>query len=167
MTESGAHACLAVPDASQETEDTIDRSVVRAINSVSLHPVILRFVGSWYTETVRVMTLATRSPYPLVTVPDAQKLVDQKAVALSSEEVSLKEAHGRVLAQVVCATDDLPPFPASIKVLQQTTCLYIVCMLYSTLLSLDLLSWLSQRSHWGCLVLTVQLRHWMHVSSSR
>lgn len=63
------------------------------------------------------MTLTTHSAYPLVSVVHAQQIVEKHAVALPSEEVGLQEALGRVLAQTVLASDDLPPFPASIKVI--------------------------------------------------
>ena len=62
------------------------------------------------------MTLTTHSQYALVSVADAQQIVEKQAVVLTSEEVGLQEALGRVLAQNVLASDDLPPFPASIKV---------------------------------------------------
>jgi hypothetical protein len=62
------------------------------------------------------MTVTTHSQYPLVSVADAQQIIEKQSVSLKSEEVGLQDALGRVLAQPVLARDDLPPFPASIKV---------------------------------------------------
>lgn len=62
------------------------------------------------------MTLTTHSPYPLISVQDAQNIVVGEAAPLPAEDVALPQALGRVLAQTVLAKDDLPPFPASIKV---------------------------------------------------
>lgn len=63
------------------------------------------------------MTLTTHSPYALVSVVEGQQIVEKQAAALPSEEVGLQEALGRVLAQNVLASDDIPSFPASIKVM--------------------------------------------------
>lgn len=55
------------------------------------------------------------SPYPMLPVPDAQKLVLAQAEPLAPIRVALNEALGYVLAQDIYARDPLPPFPASIK----------------------------------------------------
>jgi len=65
------------------------------------------------------------SPYPMISVEEAQKLVISKCdlllkkveelCVLDVEEVCFTTALGRVLAQHVHAQDPLPPFPASIK----------------------------------------------------
>lgn len=62
------------------------------------------------------MSVPTRSSYPLVSVSDAQEVVERESETLPAEEVDLSQAAGRVLAETVTAKDDLPPFPASIKV---------------------------------------------------
>eukprot|EP00892_Ulva_mutabilis_P000348 jgi/Ulvmu1/10313/UM060_0115.1 len=61
------------------------------------------------------MSEQTHSQYPLVSVADAQEVVERESVTLPAEEVDLKQVAGRVLAETVTAKDDLPPFPASIK----------------------------------------------------
>lgn len=62
------------------------------------------------------MPVQTHSQYPLVSVADAQEVVTRESQTLPAEEVDLSQAAGRVLAETVTAKDDLPPFPASIKV---------------------------------------------------
>jgi len=52
----------------------------------------------------------------MIGIPEAQDTVLEHTPVLASEQVPLQEALGRVLADTVTATDDLPPFPASIKV---------------------------------------------------
>lgn len=63
------------------------------------------------------MSIQTHSQYPLVSVAHAQEVVARESQTLPAEEVDLSKAAGRVLAETVTAKDDLPPFPASIKVL--------------------------------------------------
>ncbi len=55
------------------------------------------------------------SPYPMVTVSEAQAMVLNCCNSLEAETVSLEEGLGRVLAEDVAAKDPLPPFPASVK----------------------------------------------------
>lgn len=62
------------------------------------------------------MPVQTHSQYPLVSVAHAQEVVARESQTLPAEEVDLSNAAGRVLAETVTAKDDLPPFPASIKV---------------------------------------------------
>lgn len=52
----------------------------------------------------------------MIPIPEAQEIVLKNTNVLASELVPLEEAVGRVLADTVTAKDDLPPFPASIKV---------------------------------------------------
>jgi molybdopterin molybdotransferase len=47
---------------------------------------------------------------PLLPVPEAIRIVEERTPRLPAEEVSLKEARGRVLAEDVVADTDLPPF---------------------------------------------------------
>jgi hypothetical protein len=54
--------------------------------------------------------------YKMITIPEAQKMVLKEAHPVGKMSVSLHEAVGKVLADSVKAIDDLPPFPASIKV---------------------------------------------------
>lgn len=67
-------------------------------------------------RALAIMPVQTHSPYPLVSVIDAQQVVERESATLPAEEVDLSRAAGRVLAETVTAKDDLPPFPASIKV---------------------------------------------------
>ena len=63
----------------------------------------------------RVARRARESPYPLISVASAQKIVLEHGYVLGTEKVAFNEALGRVLAEEVLAKDPLPPFPASIK----------------------------------------------------
>jgi hypothetical protein len=54
--------------------------------------------------------------YSYVTIPDAQATVLAHTPRPGSELVELGAAAGRIVAETVRAADDLPPFPASIKV---------------------------------------------------
>ncbi len=56
------------------------------------------------------------SQWPMILIPEAQRLVLQHTRTLPTERVPVAAALGRVLAQAVTAPDPLPPFPASIKV---------------------------------------------------
>ena len=56
-----------------------------------------------------------QSPFPLITVDEAQRMVLNHCSVLGTEQVSFTDALGRVLAEDVFANDALPPFPASIK----------------------------------------------------
>jgi hypothetical protein len=62
------------------------------------------------------MAQITKSPYPLISVADAQSIVVKETAVLPLETMPLSAATGRILAEAVHAVDDLPPFPASIKV---------------------------------------------------
>lgn len=54
--------------------------------------------------------------YKMISIPEALSTVLQHTPVLEAETVSLQGALGRILAAPVTAKDDLPPFPASIKV---------------------------------------------------
>lgn len=54
--------------------------------------------------------------YKMISIPEAQTVVLRETPQLDSQDVSLHEAAGKVLLSDVKARDDLPPFPASIKV---------------------------------------------------
>lgn len=53
------------------------------------------------------------SPYPMVSVEEATQTILERTPVLGVEEVALEQAHGRVLAELVVARDDMPPFAAS------------------------------------------------------
>lgn len=55
------------------------------------------------------------SPYPLLSVKEAQDIVLRECFKTGIEAVAFKDALGRLLAEDVHASDPLPPFPASIK----------------------------------------------------
>ncbi len=52
-------------------------------------------------------------PQPLLSVAEAQERLLRRFEALEAEEISLAEAAGRVLAEAIRSTTDLPPFPNS------------------------------------------------------
>lgn len=56
------------------------------------------------------------SPYKMISIPEAQAIVLGNTLVLGSEEIPLSHSEGRNLSESVTAKDDLPPFPASIKV---------------------------------------------------
>lgn len=57
--------------------------------------------------------------YKMISIPEAQRIVLSETSSLPTRTISLYEAIGRILAADVHAKDDLPPFPASIKVLEK------------------------------------------------
>lgn len=81
--------------------------------------------------------------YTMINIPEAQHIVLAETQALPSVRASLSEAVGAVLAEDINAPEDVPPFPASIKVdatLQsRAVCGSIMCQRHdSTLCSADL-----------------------------
>lgn len=56
-------------------------------------------------------------PTAMISPDEAQKIVLEVAQRLPPIAVSLHDALGKVLAQDIRASDPLPPYPASIKVL--------------------------------------------------
>ena len=52
----------------------------------------------------------------MISIPEAQDIVLSQTQALPSVSVALPEAVDSTLAEDVHAPDDVPPFPASIKV---------------------------------------------------
>ena len=54
--------------------------------------------------------------YKMISIPEAQQTVLRETPVLAPRFVSLAEARGHVLAADVTASEPLPPFPASIKV---------------------------------------------------
>ena len=53
----------------------------------------------------------------MISIPEAQKIVLAETERLPGVSIPLSEAQGRILAEDVQAQEDVPPFPASIKVL--------------------------------------------------
>lgn len=71
-----------------------------------------------FTSKATFPKLARRprqSPYPLISVEQAQAKVFSKAIKLPSKMVGAQSALGYALAEDVYAKEPLPPFPASIK----------------------------------------------------
>ena len=62
------------------------------------------------------MAVRAQSTYELKSVEEVHCIVQQHTSALEAVGVSHTAALGAVLAADVMASDDLPPFPASIKV---------------------------------------------------
>ena len=58
--------------------------------------------------------------FAMTSIPEAQRIVLQHAQITQPREIGLQDALGRVLAQDVRAQEPLPPFPASIKVIDLT-----------------------------------------------
>ncbi|XP_067011924.2 gephyrin isoform X2 [Anabrus simplex] len=66
-------------------------------------------------DASRVARRHRESPYPVIEVSAAQKIILQHASAMKAENVGFADALGRILVADVHAKDPLPPFPASIK----------------------------------------------------
>ena len=58
---------------------------------------------------------ATKSPYPMLPVPEALAIVLRETTVLPPVEIPLGECGGHVLAGDVVAKEPLPPFAASVK----------------------------------------------------
>ena len=63
----------------------------------------------------------------MISIPEATATVLQHTPVLDTEIVSLSSGLGRVLAETVTAKDNLPPFPASIKVHTHGSSLHKCC----------------------------------------
>ena len=61
--------------------------------------------------------------YKMISIPEAQKVVLKETKCLPSVSRPLSEAQGCILAEDVHAPEDVPPFPASIKV--QCPCCWV------------------------------------------
>ena len=83
--------------------------------------------------------------YKMISIPEAQQLVLKETECLPSVPRPLSEAQGCILAEDVHAPEDVPPFPASIKV----QCQY--SLLHKLLPQLDLEP--------SCWLLAVNLAH--------
>ena len=64
-----------------------------------------------------VVSRPRKSPYPMITVDEAQKIVLEhcKNIGHQIETVSFKKALHRVLASDIKAQDPLPPFPGIVN----------------------------------------------------
>ena len=54
--------------------------------------------------------------YKMISIPEAQDVVLAESQCLPSLSVNLADADGCILSEGVKAPEDVPPFPASIKV---------------------------------------------------
>jgi len=59
--------------------------------------------------------IVTKSPYPMLPVPEALAIVLRETAVLPPVEISLADCGGHVLAADVVAKEPLPPFAASVK----------------------------------------------------
>ncbi|XP_013776811.1 gephyrin-like isoform X2 [Limulus polyphemus] len=65
--------------------------------------------------TVTVSDKPRQSPYPLISVAEAQAVVLKEADCLQTQILDFEEALGYVLAEEITSADNIPPFPASVK----------------------------------------------------
>lgn len=125
-SRKGAQECLefaspAIPhaiDQLQERRYRTDYYHATITTSASSATVIITPKCSCTSDEVPSTGVASRprhSPYPLISVAEAQALVVDMCPDAGTELVPFQEACGRILAEDVYATDPLPPFPASIK----------------------------------------------------
>ncbi|XP_037500420.1 gephyrin isoform X2 [Rhipicephalus sanguineus] len=125
-SRKGAQECFEF--ASPAIPHAVDQLQERKMKTDKLHS-LLSVSGSPSPATVshgcqctaegsQSSTVASRprhSPYPLISVADAQAIVLEQCSEIGVEQVSFQVACGRILAEDVHATDPLPPFSASIK----------------------------------------------------
>jgi len=55
------------------------------------------------------------SPFPMISVEEAVKIIRTSVEGKKVETVNVKDAYGRILAEDIYSNCDLPPFRASIK----------------------------------------------------
>lgn len=111
-----SHAVALLKNKSAEvmSTHTIVQSNMASVHSCGGHHNHHHHDGS-KVDTSRVARRARESPYPMIDVTTAQKIVLERTEVLGTETVKFTDALGRVLAEDVFAKDPLPPFPASIK----------------------------------------------------
>ncbi len=91
------------------------RAVAGLNNSIKSATVLI--TGSNRQSSMAAQGPATPSAlYKMISIPEAQELVLSETQPLPSVSVDLAEAVGSVLAENVQAPENVPPFPASIKV---------------------------------------------------
>ncbi|XP_077522388.1 molybdenum cofactor synthesis protein cinnamon isoform X2 [Amblyomma americanum] len=123
-SRKGAQECFEF--ASPAIPHAVDQLQERKAKTDKLHGLIssvpsasAKFHGCQCTvEEPPNTTVASRprhSPYPLISVAEAQAIVTDLCTELDTELVPFQVAGGRILAEDVYASDALPPFPASIK----------------------------------------------------
>ena len=71
--------------------------------------------SSTNVDATNVAGRMRKSPFPMITVEEAQKIVLSHCSTLGVKRIRFTEALGYVLAEDIFAKDPLPPFPASIK----------------------------------------------------
>lgn len=123
-SRKGAQECFefaspAIPHAvDQLQERKMKTDKLHTSLSVSRYPASVSHGCQCTVEVSPSTTVASRprqSPYPLISVPEAQAIVLEQCPEMDVELVPFQAACGRILAKDVYASDPLPPFPASIK----------------------------------------------------
>ena len=66
-------------------------------------------------DAANIAGRARTSPFPMISVEEAQKIVLSHCQTLGTKQIRFTDALGYILAEDVFAKDPLPPFPASIK----------------------------------------------------
>ncbi|XP_011882674.1 PREDICTED: gephyrin [Vollenhovia emeryi] len=103
------HAVDLILDNKAKVRDTHD-AVQRDVTSCS-H-------GASCAHTMNFENVATRlreSPFPMISVGEAVRLIRTSVEQKRVESVNVKDAHGRILSEDIYSNCDLPPFRASIK----------------------------------------------------
>lgn len=62
-----------------------------------------------------VATRLRESPFPMISVEEAVRMIRTSVEEKSVETVNVKDAYGRILSEDIYSNCDLPPFRASIK----------------------------------------------------
>ena len=91
-------------------------------NFLKLRSLRLQFKLSAFELGPLIFNMASHSPatpaalYKMISIPEAQSIVLMETQPLETRSTALQNAIGKILAADVHARDNLPPFPASIKV---------------------------------------------------
>lgn len=87
--------------------------------------------GNW-TQNLEKLSMTGQGPatpsalYNMISIPEAQSIVLAETQALPSTSANLSNAVGAILAEDVHAPEDVPPFPASIKVCVEVSLAYLL-----------------------------------------
>lgn len=107
------------PQASQPSSHihASDKSAPSAPNSQPTESIFVHTCGSSHHNIPHTNPDTTRksSPWPMISVDEALKIVLDKIAPLPVVQIPVSESLGHVIAEDVRAKDPLPPFRASIK----------------------------------------------------
>lgn len=80
-----------------------------------LYTKLCNALGLFQINFDNVATRPRESPFPMISVEEAVRIIRTSVEGKRVETVNVKDAYGRILSQNVYSNCDLPPFRASIK----------------------------------------------------